>query len=243
MSDYVFNYSQYKKSINNKTNFHFSIMFLLIILLLGLCVFLKQRKPQLDEFYFIEINNFPTYNHAQKLSQEVSQSGGAGFVYFDGSYHVLASFHSNYDDAESVLQNVKTTHPTATIFSITSNHFSHHSSLSSSQNSSVKNFLNELETYILKIEKLSIQLDLREISFDQLSISTKKHAEPIMSAYENLINVFNHNPKHNITKQYAQQAVSAISNISALDQSNVSSCLRYHLISIVVNQHQFLSSF
>ena len=59
-----FNYYQYKNNINKKNNFSFIIIFLLIILLIGLCVFLAPTAKNLNTFYYVELDKFQTYKQA-----------------------------------------------------------------------------------------------------------------------------------------------------------------------------------
>ena len=102
MSNYVFDYCQYRKNLSTKNNFNFITIFLLIIILLGMCVFLKPIKTSKSIFYYVEIDNFQTYKDAQKLSYELQNFGTNSLIFFDKTYHVLVGFYSIKNHAKTV---------------------------------------------------------------------------------------------------------------------------------------------
>lgn len=253
MSEYVFNYSQYenkyvfdskkyKSSITSKNNFHFSIMFFVIIILLGACVFLQPKQTEMLEFYFIEIDKFQTYQNALNLSQEINSVGGAGYIYFDGKYHVLASFYSDYDNAETVLESLKNDYPSSNILTISTKPYSLKSNLKSIQNSAVENVINKSEDLVIQVEQLSNKYDRDEVTLSSLQLQLKNLYDDFHSSYDNFMTQFKTNSKYNVAKDHLskmQKSISTLSNESGLTTAN----LRYELVSFVINRCQFLSCF
>ncbi len=243
MSDYVFNYSQYKNSIHKKSYLSFLSLFFVIIILLGLCVFIKPRKSTLLEFYFVEVDNFPIYQNAINLCNELNSNGVCGYVYFDGVYHVLVSFYSSYDDAEKVCDNINKDYPNSSVFTISTNRFSNKKDLEKSQNNSIKNFLESTEKIILQLESSLVKFEKGEIQLNNLSLLFKDIKKDFDAHIDNLYIAFKTNSKYNLMKEYANQISKSISNISTFDEQNLSSFLRYEILNIVINRCQFLSCF
>ena len=243
MNEYVFNYSQYKKSINKNQKYGFTIIIIVIILLLGLCIFLKPKNPKILEFYFVELGCFPTYQNALTLSQEVNLNGGAGYIYFNGNYHVLASFYSDYDNAETVLENVIGDYPNACILTIESSDFSKQKNLTTSQNSAVENYIKETQSIILKLEYFANEFDTKKISFNELSLSIKNLQKDFVDVYDTFISSFKTNSTFNVAKKYAEQMNSSINNLVETSEQSMTSKLRYETVSFVINRHQLLSCF
>ena len=67
---------------------------------------MKPKHTKTCEIYFLEIDSFQSYQSALNLSKEINANGGAGYIYYDGNYHVFANFYSKIEDAKSVLENV-----------------------------------------------------------------------------------------------------------------------------------------
>ena len=121
MQEYQFNYKEYNKKIYRSSGGgSIAVMVFVIIVLIGLAFFLTKQniKHKKNEFYFVEINKCLTYKDASDLSIEIQSRAGAGYVFFDGSYHVLANFYLNKADAESVCENLKPDYPTCKVFSL-----------------------------------------------------------------------------------------------------------------------------
>ena len=243
MSDYVFNYYQYKNSIPKKNNFNFTIVFFVIIILLSLCVFLKPKPTKLVEFYFVEIDCFQTYQQAINLSNELTLFGGAGYIYFDGNYHVIASFHSSYDDAKSVCKNIKTEYKNSSIFTLSNSPFVEQKNLNISQNNSIKDFIKTAEKTILDMEKYLIMCSKKEIAFNALSIALNETKKDFDLSYNSLLSSFKTNSKLNTMKEYANQISKSISDLCNTSEQNFLAKFRYQIVNIVVNYHHFLSCF
>ena len=194
------------------------------------------------EFYFIEIANFQSYNDALNLSQEIHNSGGAGYIYFDEKYHVLASYYSRLESANSVLKNIQTSYPNSSILTIVATPFSN-SNLSTKEKIAVESFLTVSEQLILELEQFSTEYNKGELSINKFKTQTKNMCDGFLESYNNFISTFKKNSKLNIAKDYASQMLSALINITKLENQNLSSSLRYELIGFVINRYHLLSCF
>ena len=243
MNNYVFNYDQYKKTINKKNKTSFLLLFFIVIILLGLCIFIYPKKSNTIEFYFVEIDNFQTFKEANNLSLKINESGGAGYVYFDGKYRVLASFYSNYDNAKKVADNLKNDYTNATVFTMETNNFHNIINLNSHQNNSIKNLLETTYKTILQLEDLIINYELKNISNNELNLHIKNHQTEFDEVYNDFINNFNNLSKYNLAKDYLVKMQQCFKNISTIENQNISSNLRYETVKLVILRSQFLSCF
>ena len=242
MSDYEFNYSQYTKKLNIKNN-NFSIIFLVIILLLGCCVYLKPLDLKNNKLYFIQAQEFQTYNDAKNLSQEIKKNGFAGYIYFDKNYHVLISFHTSKADAKTTLKNSKSKHKNISIFYLEKKGFFNGKNLNKTQIKAITNFKN-------KTEKISLELENYYSSFFDNSLDLKTlsiHIENIKNNFDKthtkLIKSFDNNSKFNPAKKHANNMLKSLSNLCLNVNELTPSSAQYEIINFVINQYQFLSCF
>ena len=242
-SDYVFDYNHYKQSVNPKKTNWFFFAFLIIILLSGIHILINPRKIILEEFYFIEIDNFQTYSSAQKLASEINLQQGAGFIFYDGKYHVLASFYSDKNQAKTVLNNLISSYENATIFTLSAAQLEANNSLSNEQNNGLKIYINETNSLILQLEKLSINFIKKEISFNQTSVLLKELMLAYSETYSNFINIFNHDSKYNTSKKHADSILKSLSTLINCEEENLTTSFRYELISIATSRYHLLRSF
>lgn len=242
MSDYVFNYFQYRNKINRK-NYNFSIIFLWVILLLGCIVFLRPINFKTHELFFVQVGECQVYSDAINLSKEVSKNGDAGYIYFDKNYHVLTSFHSSKKDAKSTLKNLKTTYKNLSIFTIEKNRFSYQKSLTKSQNKTLENFINDTEKISLKLEQFCSSFFKNCLDLNTFSI----HIQNLKTDYENvcdeLLNSFNKNPKFNAAKKHTNSMLNSLTNLTENMEQKSTSLINNQIINFVIHRHQFLSCF
>lgn len=243
MNEYIFNYNQYKKTINHNKGLSFYFLFVIIIVLLSTIVFIKPEKEKIFKYYFVEVDRFSTYQNALNLSQEINSNGGAGYIYFDGEYHVLASFYTNYDNAEKVATNLKNDYHSSCVFTIKTKPFSKQSHLSKNQNLAIENLLDTSENVINNLEHSSNQFDKNELTFSKLQVQVENLNDQFYSTYETFLKHFKTNSQLNIATDYAKRMTTSLNNIKTNDEQNISSHIRYELINFVITRHQFLSCF
>ena len=243
MNNYNFDYNQYHSSINKKNNFSFYVIFLLIIILLGLYVFVKPQKENFNELYFVEIANFETYHQAIGLSQKVISNQAAGYIFFDGKYHVLASFYLNKNDAKKVVENIKNVYANACVFSIQENIFFSQKSLNNKQNKTLRDFINSTKENMIKLQNINLEFDSNKISFNEFKVYLHEIKNSFDDAHIKLTSTFENDLKFNIIKDYAKQMSTSIENIIEANEQNANQIMRYEIISFVINRNYLVSCF
>lgn len=241
MDKYIFNYNQYKKSINKKPKNYFSLIFIIIIILLGLCIFLYPKNYNYEKMYFVEIDNFNTYKDANKLANLISNKGGAGYVFYDGKYRVLASFYSNYDNAKKVSENLNKEYKNVSILTVENTKFTPKKQLNKHQNSQVKIVLKTTFEALLKLEKLNLKLDKKTLSENELKLHIKNINDNFQNIYSSFLSYFKNDSKFNIAKKYLNEIKNSMSTLTA--DTITSSILRYENIKIGINRNHFLTCF
>lgn len=242
MTDYVFNYVQYKKKLN-KGNNNFLIIFLVIILLLGCIVFLKPIKLKTNKIYFIQADEFQTYHNSKIFSDNVIKNGDAGYIYFNKNYHVLISFHSKKSEAESKLKDDKLQYKKASVFSLELKEFSNQKKFNKSQNNAIKNFISQTEKILFKLEDSYQSLLSKNIDLKSFSSHMQNNKRNFVNVYNKLLKSFNSDPSLNLAKKHAYKMMESISNLSSNLEEISLYLINYEVINFVLNRHQFLSCF
>jgi len=163
MEVYSVNYSQIKKRINSKNNkfsFKFFIIFLIIIVFIGIFTAIKPLKTKNIKFFYVEINSFLNYKEANKLANSVQEQGGAGYIYYDGKYHVLTSLYLKKEDANKVKENLTKDFPTCKILTLEGNLFQRN--YNKFQNEIIMNTINLNQNLIKNLYNLSVEIDINQ---------------------------------------------------------------------------------
>ena len=222
MQEYQFNSKEYNKKIYNRTNNgSFAVIIFFIIILVGAAFLLiKQNKPSKNEFYFVEINQFLTYKEASSLSEEIQSKSGAGYIFFNGKYHVFANFYLSKADAESVSENLKQQYPNCKVYTLSYNKFSKNKKLSSTENSACKKLYEVGQTSIEQLYNNIYQYDTSQINENQLKANFCSIADNLSELYFSL---------------------GSLKNIT--DETDFNFKMRYELIKFVVNFTNTISCF
>ena len=241
MQNYHFDYYQYTKKINKKSKLSFLVLILLSITLLITAIVIKPQNTHKIDFYFVEICSFPTYNQANILSQEIQNSGGAGYIYFDGNYKVLASYYATESEAEKVVENISNQYPKSCTYTLST-----HDVRYLKVNSSLKDiFLSMSDVCLTSFKKLSsllISFDKNEISSSSLKVEFKQLSHEFETISSKFLNLTNKDPKFNLHKEYILNLSTAFANFYSFEKTNnPNSYLKYNLVSLVVNYHSFIS--
>lgn len=243
MSNYSFNYYQYKNKIYKKNPFTFSIIFLFIIILLGLCVFLKPTKNKYYKFYFVEIDSCDTYKDAVDVANSLQERGGAGYIFFDKEYHVLASFYAEHDHAKSISNKLKTEYKNTGVLTLEIKKFIKVSSLNSTQNQAVENLTSKLREQTFELENLSNRFDAKKISYNELYIHIENIKKEFNDKHDKYLSAFKNLSKYNLSKEYLEKIKISFDMILNSIEQDISQTLRYHIINIAINYHHLLSCF
>ena len=100
--------------------------------------------------------------------------GGAGYVYFENVYHVLASFYPTKKQAESVVKNIKDEYENASVYKIDINKFYKNKALNEAQNNVIKDVVSSTSNFISKFYDLIIELDTDQISHNNFNLEVKR---------------------------------------------------------------------
>ena len=247
MQSYEFDYCQYRKKINSPKKSRLFLLFFLILIALGLAIMLYPNLIKKDEFYFVEISSFLSYSEANNLANTVSMLNGAGYVYYDGKYHVFVSFYPSKKDAETVCENLKSDYPLASVYTLECDKFYRLRSLSNNQNKSIENLLSANWDLINSVYKCIINLDTNEININQLFLNLENIKSDYQKYSEDFFDHFKINSKYNKAKKYVAKIIDITDYFDELkeetNEQSISQKLKYKLIDIVINHCCILNSF
>ena len=246
MQEYQFNSKEYNKKIYNRASGgSFAVIIFFIIILVGVAFMLiRQNKPSKNEFYFVEINQFLTYKEAGNLSEEIQSKSGAGYVFFDGQYHVFANFYLSKTDAESVCENLKQQYPTCKVFTLSYNKYSKNKKLSSTENSACKKLYEVGQTSIEQLYNNIYQFGTAQINENQLKANFSSVADKFTDVYNEFISVFNSNSKFNKAKSYLSELYFSLGTLKNItNETDFNFKMRYELVKFVVNFTNTISCF
>ena len=233
--------SQYYKQ-KTKKQVNITILIFLIIILLAIAIFLINKKEKKTYFYFLQADEFINYKDATNLAYELQSRQGAGYIYYDGTYHVLISYYSTKEDAESVLQNIKNEYLNATIFNISTALFRENSIYTDEENKVIKNLILTNESLIEQSSSQILSYDKNEISSNVLQINMKRILDEYEKIFENFKNKLKNNKKYTIFLKKTTKIYENYKNLYELTKNNFQSYqLKYELIAIVNNHASFLS--
>ncbi len=242
MSDYKFNYIEYKKTIGKKSSPTIIILTFVIIFLFGIALFLHPSNNGTYEFYFVQVDSFETYSQANNLSQELQTNNAPGYIFYEGKYRVLASFFTNYDDAEKVAKNLETNYKNATVFTITSKQINKNN-YNFDPNKTIKNLILSTNKIINKLNDLNISFDKQDITYNEVSIKLIELERENDKIYNDFYNFFKKDYTLNSAKKYAQNINLSLQFLKECKEQNISYNLKNELIKIVINHSSFLSCF
>ena len=247
MQSYEFDYNQYRKKLNPTKKTSILILSFLILISLGLAMFLYPKINKQDEYYFVEINSFLTYNEATNLASTISSLNGAGYVYYDGKYHVFAQFYPNKKDANTVCENLKSDYPTCTVYTLKCNKFNKIKNLTDNQNKSIENLLNANISLMNSVYKSIISFDKNEIKLNELLLNLENIKSDYKKYSNEFFNQFNTDTKYSKAKKYVAKINEFTDFFSELkneqNEQTISQILKYKLIDMVINHTSLLASF
>lgn len=242
--EYQFSAKEYHKKIYGKSfGLPFAALIFIIIILVGVA-FLFKPKQKFEYFYFVEINEFLTFADANALANEIQTKNGAGYIYFDGSYHVLANFYLTSEDAETVVDNLKTEYSTAKILKLQQKKFVESKNLTSAQNDCTKALIKQAEESIKSVYNNILQFDKNEINEAQLKTNFISIASSFENVYGDFISAFSANSKFNKAKDYALKINDALNNLKDVTaKENFNSKMKFEMINFAICFYNTLNCF
>lgn len=239
--DYFFDEKNYLAKFKPKNNDNFFIFVpIVIILLLGLAVFLNQQNKTTYNFYFIEIENVLNYSKANTLAQQLQTEGEAGFIYFDGSYHVFSKFCLDEKSADTELKNAIKKYPLSKLFKFSTTPKTL-SKLSKKQSQSAKEISAQMSCLVNKISTLNFNF----VSGTSTLVETKLGYVNLYENFSKIKDEFKNLSKHELAenmKTYLENISSDLSSLTKEDEINKTN-LQFYLADIVINYNSFLECF
>ncbi len=241
-TNYNFDYQEYLKRTRKKQPHTIFILMTVIIGLMIVAFFVKPNNNKLDNLYLVRINTYLTYSEASKMSNEIQSRGGAGYIFFDGKYHVIASYYTTESEAISVVDNLATEYPTANVYTLEISQYKNKKTLSNNQNKAITNLIQTANNMIKQVYSLLLQYDKNEITSNELTIRFTDIItllEDKIADYKAELSSNNANYINSIEK--LDDITSSLNTIkSNLDKSYQ---LKYELVSIVFSYSSLLACF
>ena len=239
MQTYQFNYDQYKKKINPKKNKGFILIFFTIIALVITCIFIMPKSTNVTSLYIVEIDKFSTYTKANILAQEIQNSGGAGYVHFDGNYRVFASLYTNEKNAKNVVENLINGYNSTSIYTVNIPKKINTKNLTDRQRKAVENYANFCLKSIDEIANLIISYDKNETDKQVLKNTLATYLSSSKTYIEE-VTICLDNPGLNISKDYANKIHNCFGHMRNFENSSL---LKFQLINLAIQYANFVSSF
>lgn len=241
MPEYIFNFNEYKKKIKKSTNFNWVFTIVFIIFLLGLNVFFKTNFTPNYNFYFVEIDCVKSFSKANKIANELCIKNGAGFIYFDNNYHVLAGFYKDETSAKTVAENIANEFKNAKIFSISV-------SKSATKNAKFNKGKNQIDSLISTLFEIENSLYETSILVETENTNFKTINTKLITLYDKYLKVFDdfksafaeNNSAYNILKK-AKTIQTSLFDLTQTAQHELAQKLRYETVNIAVNHSMILN--
>lgn len=80
--------------------------------------FVSGKGRNANNFYAVEVNSFDDYDSAYEFATALQSKGGAGYITYNKKYKVLSSLYLTYNDAKSVVDNIKGEYAEACVYEI-----------------------------------------------------------------------------------------------------------------------------
>ena len=235
MNSYKFDYYQYKQRINPKSKLSISLCLVVIILLIGATCFLRQNSNKI-EFHFVEVGTFFNYKDANSQAIELQQKNAGGYIYFDGSYHVLACAYINKEDATNVAKNLSNQYPSAKQLTISTKEFNS-KGFTKKETQTIKKVISANDKVINDLYATMVDFETNVINDNQFNIKIQHLSNHYAQETKDFLSMF----KVNSTISTLKEKISTIQ--SCLDESLEGYKLKYNLIKIVITHYSFLEFF
>lgn len=241
MQEYNFNYLDYKKRLKNPIKFNFVFITLILILLLGTCVFFNQNRQGFSTYYFVEVGEYSTFSQANKTASEVTLKSGAGFVYFDKSYHVLAGFYLTQESAKTVSKNIANEYPNTKIFTLSAAKFNNKKTYSKTENSTIKNVIENNQNTINSIYQLSLSLDKNELSFNSAITQILALKDDFVCSQKLFEDTFKNEKIYFNTNKKLNEICNSLTRLTKSTEQELKQKIKYELINITITHTLILN--
>ena len=238
-----FNFKEYKKRLHVKKFPSFLILIFAIILLAFFAFYLYPTNTQKHTFYFVSISSFSTHSKASNFASEIKNLGGAGYVFFEKNYNVLACCFTNKKEAENVVENLKTTYKNASVINIEINKNFNTLSLSNLQKNCIENLLNLGVDTVKNLSKISIEFDSKNITLPKLKYHITTINNNFEKEYENFKTLFKTNSKFNAAKEHLNNINKNLKTLASYSsEQELNENFKFLIIDICANLKSFTNS-
>ena len=121
------------------------------------------------------------------MATEIKERNGAGYIYFNKLYHVLACYYSKEKDAQTIASNLKSEYPNTEVYCI-----SHFKPQSNFHNSTL-NIYNTTLTIISYLEKSTIELEQKILNITSFKNNLSTLQEKFINVKNNFIDFYQNN--------------------------------------------------
>lgn len=243
MKKYIFDQKNYRSNLKKKASSFFPIIIILIIILTGLVLFFKSDTNNLQTYHFVQIDGFSTYSSANECCEKLLKQNAKGFIHFDKEYRVLVSHYPTKKQARNVIENLIEKYPNAKIYSLSFQKFNGKNLLTRSQNNSIFNISDKIETMISDLYSLISSYEKNEISNKYYKSETTKLYEDYLEAKDSFFSNLS-KPKFHNHRNYVDKILSSIKKIKDLSsEQNISKTSRFELMQIIFNYSKFCGLF
>lgn len=140
--------------------------------------------------YALSTSNHQTLVLAEDDANNCIMQGGAGYIYIDNNYYVIASMYENEADAEKVKTTLLETKPQAYILTINIPAINITSNLSSQEKNTLQDTLSIFKTTFQKLYDISVGLDTSVIKEINARLSVNELASTVTTTCDNFETVF-----------------------------------------------------
>lgn len=239
MKTYIFNYRQYRKKLNKVSISSFIFLIIVVILSLVLYTNFLPKKEKFFNYHLVEIASFQTYSEASNFSIKIKNLNGAGYIFYDQKYRVIACGFSDLKDAKSVVKNLNSNFKNSCVFTvkISKKNFKN---LDQKTKQNFEKFLNNSNTFIHSIFNLNLKLDKKEIELNKLLTQLKICVENYSYVLDDFIEKYKHYSFINPYKSSLKKIKENTNYLNNLSNKNFSSVLlKNTILDFIFNLYSF----
>ena len=219
--------------INNRKNNFFGIATLVCGLLLAISIcnlfsyaffssginFVSGKHKNSNSFYAVEVASFSDYDDAYEFASKLQAKGGAGYITYNKKYKVLSSMYLTYDDARTVVENIKNEYSSACEYEIVLPKIKMPSGLTKEQENIIKISFEVIKSAIATMTNIYLGVDKGEIKDSSARTMLNSLYDDCVTQIESVKTIFKTDDSARILKyrMYLTDFASNIAEISNID--------------------------
>ncbi|MFQ6752206.1 MAG: hypothetical protein ACLRFL_01390 [Clostridia bacterium] len=175
------------------------------------------------------------------MATKIQQQSGAGYIYYDEKYRVLASFYLTEKEAESVIKNISSDYSHSRVYTLDIHRFSSLNNLSKKQNEIIISISDLLLNTIQRLSELSVAFDTNSKSLDSILLEINTLRTSFDSVRSKFLSLFHQDSTYNANKVDLQEIANSLERISKSNNSQFGQTIKFETINIIINYSSFLS--